>query len=128
MTQPREQVPDGSIVTGYAAGAIAAKLGVRKSGANPDQIALPGAATDPGYGVLKETSPAAGGYVGVQRAGRVVATSGGAITYGAKVDCGTDGKFVAHGSGTIWGTANTATTGADEDFELDLALPGMAVS
>lgn len=130
MAQPREIVPDGSIVSGAngSGSTIAAKRGVRSSGTTyPDQIALPAAITNPGFGVTKEAI-ADGAVGGVQRSGRVIAVSSAAITRGAQVDCDTAGKFLTHTTGTIWGVANTATTAADQEFELDLALPGTAVS
>lgn len=129
MTQLREQVPDGSIETAFndSGSTIAVGLGVKHSGAGADQCALLGAVTDEGWGVTKE-SIATGKRGGVQTAGTVIAKCSAAIARGARVECGTDGRFVTRNTGTVWGTANTLTNNANEFFELKLDPAGKAVS
>lgn len=129
MGQLREFVPEHSRRTAYNASGstIATGLGVRRSGAADDQCALPSAVTDAGWAVTVESIPDLG-RGGVQITGRVKAVCSAAITAGARVDCGADGKFLTHSTGTIWGVAMTTTTLADEEFELELDIAARAVS
>lgn len=129
MGQLREFVPDNSVVTAYNASGstIAAGLGVRRSGAVDDQVALPAAVTSVGWGVTKESIPDLG-YGGIQTAGRVKAVCSAAIAVGALVDCDTAGKFLTHTTGTIWGKALTATTTTGDEFELELNAIATAVA
>lgn len=129
MGQLREFVPEHSVVTAYngSGSEIAAGLGVRRSGSTDDQAALPAAVTSVGWGVTKESIPNLG-YGGIQTAGRVKAVCSAAIDVGALVDCGADGKFLTHSTGTIWGKALTATLLADEEFELELSVVATAVA
>lgn len=129
MTQLREQVPDGSIEPAFndSGSTIGVNLGVRATGSGADQCALMNAVTDPGWGVTKETI-LTGKRGGVQVAGTVIAKCSAAIARGARVECGTDGRFVTRNTGTVWGIAQTATLNADELFELKLDPAGKAVS
>lgn len=129
MGQLREIVPDGSRVTAYnnSGSTIARGLGVRRSGAGDDQCALLAAATNPAWGVTVGDIPT-GTRGTIQNKGRVIAVCSAAISVGAAVECGTDGKFVPHSSGTKWGIALTATTNTGDEFELDLSAAATAVS
>lgn len=129
MGQIREIVPDGSRVTAYngTGSTIAVGYGVRRSGATDDQCALPAAITSLGWGVVVESMPTLKRGT-IQTTGRVRAVAGAAIAVGAKVECGVDGKFVTHTTGTIWGIANTLTSADLEEFELELGIAAKAVS
>lgn len=129
MGQIRELVPDGSRVTAYNASGstISAGRGVKRAGSSADQCSLLGAVTDAGWGVTVE-SIADLKRGGIQTSGRVKAVASAAISVGARVECGTDGKFVTRNTGTVWGIANTATSADGDEFELELGLGGKAVS
>lgn len=129
MGQIRELVPDNSRVTAYngSGSTIAVGYGVRRSGSTDDQCALPAAITNNGWGVVvEEMATLKRGTI--QTTGRVKAVAGALIAVGAKVECGTDGKFVTHTSGAIWGIANTATAADLDEFELELGIAAKAVS
>lgn len=119
--QPRS-VPVG-IQAVTSATAKAKGLGVRRSGSAVDTVALLSAVTDPMLGVVYTPIPA-GGWGDVQTHGIAICKSGGAISAGAEIECGIDGKFVTRSTGRAVGIANTAATGADEDFEAYLHGPG----
>jgi hypothetical protein len=102
MTQLREAVPDHSRETGFndSGSTIAKGLGVKRLGAGADQISLLGAVTEQGWGVTVEDI-ATGKRGGVQKAGTVIAKCSAAITAGARVECGTDGRFATRNTGTF---------------------------
>lgn len=129
MSQLREQVPDGSRETAFndSGSTIAKGLGVKRLGAGADQCALLGAVTEQGWGVTVEDI-ATGKRGGVQCAGTVIAKCSAAITAGARVECGTDGRFVTRNTGSVWGIAQTTTLNANEYFELKLDPASKAVS
>lgn len=100
-----------TIVTITAGGAITEKLAVH---AVDDTLA---AADEPILGIAKATA-ASGAACAVSIAGIAVATSGAAITKGAKVKANASAKLIpvaANGDDYI-GYARTAASGADEDF------------
>ncbi len=97
---------------------------ILKAGATVDEIALASAISDNFVGVSTETifNNRSASY---QKDGKVVLTSGGAVAIGDSITTDAAGKGVtatqSPGVTTrIIGRAATATTGADQDFEVEL--------
>ena len=126
MAQARA-LPKG-ILGGINAGgsAIGAGLGVQKSSTTPDVVALPDAGGEI-WGVTMEELPADSAAAGsCQTGGRAVAKSGAAIPTRGPVQVNALGKFIPQAGGRCAGYANTITTAADQDFELDIGMGSQA--
>jgi hypothetical protein len=99
-----------------------------KAGATVDELALATAATDVFEGVTTEIIYA-GKSQSVQCDGRAVLTAGAAVAIGDEITSDANGKGVTAvqsvgSTQRVIGTAKTATTGADEDFEIELRQSG----
>lgn len=126
MPQLKRQVPDGAIEPGYNASVsdIAAKRIVKYDADNGEHgVALATAATDKFRGITEETL-VAGRLGNVQKAGMGILTSGGTVNIGDRITSDGSGKGIATTTedNTVVGEARTATTGADQDFQIQILL------
>jgi hypothetical protein len=110
--------------TNVGGAAIVAKLLVKISGATNTGGDVASAAADKPFGVAVEDI-AVGATKSIRVAGPVVATSGGVLARGDYVTADASGRGIATttaGNG-VWGRALTPTSGANQDFLLEMA-PG----
>lgn len=123
----REYVVGGGIVPGVnlTGSTIPAKRIVKYDAANGKHaVALATAATDKFVGITENDIPTSN-TGDLRRMGKQILTSGGTVSIGDRITSDGSGKGIATTTedNSVIGEAVTATTGADQDFEVRLT-PG----
>lgn len=108
---------------------IAAKRLLKAATTAKDVVAVASATTDIPAGVSTEIIYG-GASASYQVSGRAIVTSGAAVNIGDQITTDANGKGVPASQSPgatqrVWGRAVTATTGTDEDFEIELQEVGM---
>ncbi len=91
-----------------------------KRGAGQDEVVLGAAAADLIEGVTVEDIPN-NGHRSIQTGGKALLLSGAAVALNALITCDAQGRGITAATGNlVKGQACSATSGADEEFEIEL--------
>lgn len=132
MPQLRVSVPDGGVVALKNANvaALPAKR-LLKYNTTAEQCDLATAVGDKAAGISMAGGIGIGLFGDVQQKGRGIVTAGAAVAVGDRITTDANGKGVAAApaggtNNAVWGIAQSAASGIDVDFEIELFGAGLA--